>query len=402
LEFKSLGLSEKVLEGLDAMGFATPTPIQEKAIPTILEGNDLIGCAQTGTGKTAAFILPVLHDLSMTGDRGKIDTVILAPTRELALQIDQQVQGLGYFSGVGSAPIYGGGDGSSWDVQKSALTTSAEIIIATPGRLIAHMQMGYVDLSTVKHLILDEADRMLDMGFYDDLMRIINEMPATRQSLLFSATMPPKIRKLAKEILNDPSEVNIAISKPSEKIVQAAFLTYDAQKLGLISHLLSAKTMNSVIIFCSRKITVDKVVRELNKHDIPAQGIHSDLDQAKREDILRDFKNRKLNVLIATDILSRGIDVEDIDLVINYDVPQDAADYVHRIGRTARAQSDGVAFTFINPDDQYNFYNIEELIEREVRKVALPAHLGEGPEWNPLAGKSSKGKRRKPSKKSGR
>ncbi|MEM8894192.1 MAG: DEAD/DEAH box helicase [Bacteroidota bacterium] len=402
MEFKTLGLSGEVLEGLDAMGFSAPTPIQEKAIPTIINGGDLIGCAQTGTGKTAAFILPILHDLSLSGNRGKIDTVILAPTRELALQIDQQVQGLGYFCGIGSAPIYGGGDGGSWDVQKSALTTSAEIIIATPGRLIAHIQMGYVDLTTVKHLILDEADRMLDMGFYDDLMRIINEIPISRQSLLFSATMPPKIRKLAKEILNDPAEVNIAISKPSEKIVQAAFLTYDEQKLGLISHLLSAKTMSSVIIFCSRKVTVDKVVRELNKHDIPAEGIHSDLDQSKREDILRDFKNRKLNVLIATDILSRGIDVEDIDLVINYDVPQDAADYVHRIGRTARAQSDGVAFTFINPDDQYNFHNIEELIEKEVRKVALPGHLGDGPEWNPLTKKSSKGKRRKPYKKANR
>lgn len=374
------------------MGFTKPTPIQEKAIPIILEGGDLIGCAQTGTGKTAAFILPILHDLAITKSRGTVDTVILAPTRELALQIDQQVQGLGYFCDVASAPIYGGGDGGSWDNQKSALTTSAEIIIATPGRLIAHMQMGYVNLTTVKHLILDEADRMLDMGFHDDLMRIIKDMPKTRQSLLFSATMPPKIRKLAQDILNTPSEVNIAISKPSEKIVQAAFLTYDAQKLGLISHLLSAKKMNSVIIFCSRKITVDKVVRELNKHKIPAEGIHSDLDQNQREEMLRGFKNRKVNVLVATDILSRGIDVEDIDLVINYDVPQDAEDYVHRIGRTARAQSDGVAFTFINPDDQYNFKNIETLIEKEVRKVKLPAHLGEGPEWNPPSRKPPKGK----------
>lgn len=402
MEFKSLGLAGEVLEGLDAMGFTKPTPIQEKAIPIIMNGGDLIGCAQTGTGKTAAFILPVLHDLAVKKNRGTVDTVILAPTRELALQIDQQVQGLAYFCDVASAPIYGGGDGSSWDNQKSALTTSAEIIIATPGRLIAHMQMGYVNLTTVKHLILDEADRMLDMGFHEDLMRIIRDMPKTRQSLLFSATMPPKIRKLAQDILNEPDEVNIAISKPSEKIVQAAFLTYDAQKLGLISHLLSAKSMKSVIIFCSRKITVDKVVRELNKHKIPAEGIHSDLDQSQREEMLRGFKNRKVNVLVATDILSRGIDVEDIDLVINYDVPQDAEDYVHRIGRTARAEADGVAFTFINPDDQYNFKSIETLIEKDIRKVKLPSQLGEGPEWNPPSRKPAKGRGGKPFNKSKR
>jgi ATP-dependent RNA helicase RhlE len=390
LKFKELGLTDKVLEGLEAMGFETPTPIQVLAIPRIIAGKDLIACAQTGTGKTAAFVLPVLHNLIERPPNGKIDTLILAPTRELAVQIDQQIQGLSYFTGAGSAAVYGGGDGSSWDVQRSALVTSAEIIVATPGRLIAHIQLGYVDLSHIKHLILDEADRMLDMGFYDDIMKVINLMPKMRQTLMFSATMPPKIRKLAKEILNEPEEINIAISKPSEKIFQGMFLTHDHQKNELIKHLLIAKKMESVIVFASRKITVDKLVRELKKINIPAEGIHSDLEQKQREELLRDFKNRKVNVIIATDILSRGIDVEDLDLVINYDVPQDPEDYVHRIGRTARAQATGVAFTFVNSDDMRKFANIEELIERQVLRIKLPASLGEGPEWNP--GKTGSGR----------
>lgn len=381
-----------MLEGLEAMGFKTPTPIQTLAIPSILAHKDLIACAQTGTGKTAAFVLPILHQLIENTVQGKIDTLVLAPTRELAMQIDQQIQGLGYFTGAGSASIYGGGDGSSWDVQKSALVSGAEIIVATPGRLIAHIQMGYVDLKEIKHLVLDEADRMLDMGFYDDIMRIINLMPKERQTLMFSATMPAKIRKLAKEILNDPEEINIAISKPSEKIFQGVFMAFDHQKNDVIKHLLKAKKMASVIIFASRKITVDKLVKELKKIDIPAEGIHSDLEQKQREEMLRDFKNRKISVIIATDILSRGIDVEDIDLVINYDVPQDPEDYVHRIGRTARAQSNGVAFTFVNAEDQKKFANIEELIERKIPRLKLPGDLGEGPEWNP--GKASYGKPR--------
>ena len=380
------------------MGFEKPTPIQEQAIPVALQKKDLIGCAQTGTGKTAAFILPVLQLLQDVDNAGKISCVVLVPTRELAVQIDQQVQGLGYFTGANSAPIYGGGDGSGWDTQKSALTTGADMIIATPGRLIAHMQMGYVDLSAVKYLILDEADRMLDMGFYDDIMRIITKMPETRQTLMFSATMPPKIRKLAKEVLKDPEEISLAISKPSERIVQGAFLTYEEQKVDLIEHLLKAKPMNSIIIFASRKTTVDKISRALAKLDLNVRGIHSDLDQKERENILRDFKNKKLNVLIATDILARGIDVDNIDLVINYEVPKDAEDYVHRVGRTARAAAKGVAFTFIGEEDQLQFKNIEKLIEMEVMKIKNPAHIGEGPAWNPPERKQGFKKRRKFSK----
>lgn len=371
-----------MLESLDAMGFTKPTPIQEMSIPVALTGKDLIACAQTGTGKTAAFLLPTLHDLVLHPRSGKVNTVILAPTRELAVQIDQQIQGLGYFTGTSSATIYGGGDGSSWDTQKSALVDGADIIVATPGRLIAHIQLGYVDLGSVRHLILDEADRMLDMGFYEDIMRIINLMPKKRQTLMFSATMPPKIRKLAKEILIEPEEINIAISKPSEKIFQGVFSTFDHQKNELMKHLLQAKKMDSVIVFLSRKANVDKLVRDLKKINIQAEGIHSDLEQKQREDLLREFKNRKVNVLIATDILSRGIDVEDIDLVVNYDVPQDPEDYVHRIGRTARAQSEGVAFTFVNPDDQRRFGNIERLIERKVPRIKLPSHLGAPPVWD--------------------
>ncbi|MEP2023451.1 MAG: DEAD/DEAH box helicase [Reichenbachiella sp.] len=383
MKFKEVGIHPPVLDGVDAMGFENTTPIQEKAIPIILENKDLIACAQTGTGKTAAFLLPTMQQIHDQSDHGSIDALVVVPTRELAIQIDQQIQGLGYFVETSSLAVYGGGDGMSWDVQKKALLKGANIIIATPGRMIAHLNQEYVDLSKVKHFILDEADRMLDMGFYDDLKKIMKFIPKDCQRLMFSATMPPKIRKLAKEILNEPEEINIAISKPSENILQGAFMIYDGQKPDLIKHIFSAKKMDSVIVFLSRKSEVDKIAREISKLGINAAPIHSGLEQSKRESVLQDFINKKINVLVATDVMSRGIDIKGIDMVINYNVPGDAADYVHRIGRTGRADANGVAFTFVNEEDMYNFSNIEELIEKEIQKIKIPEHIGEGPVYNP-------------------
>ncbi len=393
MKFKEIGIHNPVLEGVESMGFEEATPIQEQAIPVILENKDLLACAQTGTGKTAAFLLPVLQKISDSSHHGEINTLIIVPTRELAIQIDNQIQGLGYFVGVSSIAIYGGGDGSSWDNQKKALVKGADIIVATPGRIIAHINQEYVKLDTVKHFILDEADRMLDMGFYDDIKLIMKKLPQERQNLMFSATMPPNIRKLTKEVLKDPEQINIAISKPAENIVQAAFLTYDNQKAGLLKHLLQARKMTSVIVFSSKKTSVDQLTREFKKMGIQAEAIHSGLEQKHREEVLQQFANRKVHVLVATDVVSRGIDITGIEMVVNYDVPQDAEDYVHRIGRTARASSDGVAFTFINENDMARFSRIENLIEREVRKVKLPSYLGEGPEYNPKA------RERKPFKK---
>ncbi len=383
MNFKEVGIHSPVLDGVEAMGFTKATPIQAQAIPAILANKDLIACAQTGTGKTAAFLLPTMQQIMDQTDHGSIDALVIVPTRELAIQIDQQIQGLGYFVDISSLAVYGGGDGVSWDVQKKALIKGANIIIATPGRMIAHLNQEYVDLSKVKHFILDEADRMLDMGFYDDIKEIMKYLPEKRQNLLFSATMPPKIRKLAKEVLNEPEEISIAISKPSEAIVQAAFMVYDGQKQDLIKHLLSAKQLDHVIVFLSRKNEVDQVTRELKKMDLNAAAIHSGLEQDKRELVLQEFVNKKINILVATDVMSRGIDIKGIDMVINYNVPKDAEDYVHRIGRTGRAESQGVAFTFVNEEDMYSFQGIEKLIEREIRKVNLPSHIGEGPEYNP-------------------
>ena len=351
-----------------------------------MEGRDVIASAQTGTGKTAAFLLPVIHKILEENVQDEdVRALIIVPTRELAVQIDQQMEGLSYFTNVSSIAIYGGSDGSSFEREKKALTTGAKMVIGTPGRLIAHLNMGYANLKGLKYLILDEADRMLDMGFHDDIMKIIGYLPKKRQNLMFSATMPKKIRELANTILHDPAEISIAISKPAERIVQAAFCVYPAQKIPLVSYLLKAKKLQSVIIFCGTKQSTKELARALKKLDFSVEDIHSDLDQKEREHVLRQFKNRKINILVATDILSRGIDVEDIDLVVNFDVPSDGEDYIHRIGRTARASSKGVAFTLIEQEDMYNFSKIEELLEKEVQKIPLPAEIGEGPEYNPKA-----------------
>lgn len=381
MTFQDFNFDSRLLEGLDAMGYTKPTPVQENTIPVIMANQDLIACAQTGTGKTAAYVLPILNKI-IHSEKRHLNTLVIAPTRELAFQIDQQVEGFGYFIGVSSIPIYGGNDGATWDQQRKALEQGADIIIATPGRLIALLASGTIDFSHLKHLVLDEADRMLDMGFFDDIVKIIKYLPAKRQTLLFSATMPPRIRTLASQILTQPKEVNIAISKPAEGILQQAYLVYDHQKNGLLKRLLTQDESKSVIIFSNSKENVKRLGSELIRSGLSAQPFHSDLEQNEREQILNQFRNRQLQILIGTDILSRGIDVEGIGLVINYDTPHDAEDYVHRIGRTARAERKGVAITFINEKDQQKFSRVEKLIGKEIIKLPLPPELGEGPLLN--------------------
>jgi ATP-dependent RNA helicase RhlE len=382
MKFSELGFEDQVTEALDAMGFETPTPIQQQAIPFIMQNKDMIGVAQTGTGKTAAFVLPILNAICKRGSSDKVSTIIIVPTRELAMQIDQQVEGLSYFTNATSIAIYGGGDGKSFDAEKKALTTGADIVICTPGRFMSHLNMGYFDTSGVKHFILDEADRMLDMGFNEDITRIAEKLPKERQNLLFSATMPSKIRQLSNQLLKDPITINIAISKPNEGILQAAYLVHNHQKIKLISEILKGKDDDFNLVFSSRKVTVKEIVQALNRAGLPAKGIHSDLNQQEREEVLLDFKNKKIKLLVATDVLSRGIDIKGINLVINYDIPSDAEDYIHRIGRTARGDNTGVALTFINSDDCHNFSKIEALIGSEVKKLPLPAGFEEGPKYD--------------------
>lgn len=393
MTFDEFEFDERLLDGLYSMGYKTPTPIQERTIPAVLKGKDLIACAQTGTGKTAAYILPILNKI-LYAERRHLNTLVIAPTRELAQQIDQQIEGFAYFMGISSIPIYGGGDGAAWDQQKKALLEGADIVIATPGRLIALLQTGSVNLEHLEHLVLDEADRMLDMGFYDDIVRIIKDLPTHRQTLLFSATMPPRIRELAKKILREPEEINIAISKPAEGVLQQAYLTFDTQKVDLVKKLLGEGDYPSAIIFAGRKESVKKLEQVLRRSNLNIKAFHSDLEQAEREEIMRQFKSRQVPILIGTDILSRGIDVEGISLVINFDVPSDPEDYIHRIGRTARAERKGTAITFINEDDQRKFSRIEHFIGREIVKVPLPAELGAGPAYNPTARSKGNPKRR--------
>jgi superfamily II DNA/RNA helicase len=388
LKFNEFGFIEALIEGLDAMGFEDATPIQEQAIPLVMQNHDLIACAQTGTGKTAAFLLPVMNKIMGQGS-GQLNTLIIVPTRELALQIDQQIEGLAYFTGISSIAVYGGGDGTSFVQQQKAMREGADIIIATPGRLLAMLtQSGSVDMSTIKHLILDEADRMLDMGFFDDIQRIISYLPSNRQTLLFSATMPPKIRQLATKILKDPKEVSIAISKPAEGINQQAYMVYDSQKIELLNKILEEYPNKRVIIFASTKDKVKALEIAMRKKGMQAEAFHSDLTQEVREDLMRKFRNNQVSILVGTDIISRGIDVDGIELVLNYDVPPDAEDYVHRIGRTARANTEGTAITFINDKDERRFASIEQLIEKTIEKRLIPAQLGTGPEYKPESNSS--------------
>lgn len=382
MKFSDFNLNPDLLESLSYMNFEEATPIQEQAIPLILEGKDIIGCAQTGTGKTAAFVLPVLHKLVDQRKKGVIDSLILCPTRELAIQIEQQIQGLAYFSDLTSYAVYGGGTGPEWEAERRALSEGTDIIIATPGRLLAHIRNEYVKLDQLQYLILDEADRMLDIGFYDDIKRIIQECPPQRQSLMFSATMAPKIRKLAKEILQDPAEVNLAVSKPAEGVTQMVYMAHEEQKQGLARHIIAQyPDFKSIIIFCSTKKKIQKLVASLQRKGLNVEGISSDYEQSEREKILLQFKARKTRILVATDVLSRGIDIKDIDLVINYDVPNDAEDYVHRVGRTARAAAKGMAITFISGEEIYKFKRIETFVERDYEKLSPPEDLGKAPEW---------------------
>lgn len=374
MTFQEFNFNEQLLEGILSMGFNTPTPVQEMAIPIILNGQDIIACAQTGTGKTGAYLLPVLEHISKT-NKHHTSTLILAPTRELAQQIDQQVEGLAYFTGISSIAVFGGGDGIAYEQQRRGIQNNVNIIIATPGRLIAHLTSGVLKLNHLTHLILDEADRMLDMGFSDDIMRIISYLPKTRQTLLFSATMPGRIRSLAKSVLHNPEQINIAISQPAVGIDQQIYRVHDQQKTPLLQTLLKNVSYSSTIIFASRKEIVKALAKELKHAHVKVSAFHSDLEQKEREEILLAFKNKQLPVIIGTDALSRGIDVEGIDLVINYDVPGDPEDYIHRIGRTARAETTGTAITFVNHRDERKLKSIEQLIDKPIKLMELPDEL---------------------------
>ena len=371
------------MDALEAMGFQEATPIQAESIPKILDGKDLMGIAQTGTGKTGAFLLPTIDRILDTPDNGKIKALIVVPTRELAQQIDQAVEGFGYYAKVTSLAIYGGGSGHDFSREKKALTKGADIIIATPGRFLSHLTLGYVDLSELTCLILDEADRMLDMGFHGDIMRIAEKCKKERQTLLFSATMPDRIETLSKDLLNNPLTVKLALSKPAEKIKQGAYVLFDHQKDDVLVEVLKDRNVKSGIVFTSRKRTVSQITRTLKKAGIQCERISSDAEQSEREAVMLGFRQKKFPILVATDVVSRGIDIDSIELVVNYDVPPNEEDYVHRIGRTARADKDGEGVTLINPDDQFRFGKIEKLIEKEVPKLAIPERLGKGPEYNP-------------------
>ena len=391
-DFHALGLSNDLLDGLDHMNIRKPTPIQQQAIPAVLDGRDLIACAQTGTGKTAAFLLPLIDVI--TGYRpkedGSIRGLIVVPTRELALQIDQQLQAIAYFTPITSIPLYGGSDGSTFDSQKQALTSGVEVVIATPGKLLSHLNLGYVPLKGLEMLILSPFLLPLLYLIVDDIRRIITFLPKERQSLMFSATMPPAIRELTKQILHDPVEITIALSKPAEGVDQQAYVVFDMQKANALEHILNTNEATSIVIFAGRKIEVKNLARHLQKKGFNAAGMHSDLEQSEREQVMLNFRNRKLRVLVATDVVSRGIDIDDIDLVINYDVPNDPEDYVHRVGRTARAARKGTAITFVNEKQMREFGRIEALIGYEVKKMPLPEGT-QGPTYDPKARAKSGG-----------
>ena len=398
--FDELELNNSVLDALYDMRFEKCTPVQEKCIPEILNGNDVLGVAQTGTGKTAAYLLPILSKLDDENYPEKaINCLIMSPTRELAQQIDQAMQGFGYYlNGVSSVAVYGGNDGNRYDQELKSLQLGADVVIATPGRLISHISLGNVDLSKVSFFILDEADRMLDMGFSDDILKIAKKLPQSCQTIMFSATMPDKIEELAKTLLKNPKVIKLAVSKPAEKIKQSAYVCYETQKMGIIKDIFKSDDLKRVIIFCGSKMKVKQVAGALQRKHINCGEMHSDLDQAMRDEVMFKFKSGQFDVLVATDIVARGIDIDDISMVINYDVPHDAEDYVHRIGRTARAAREGSAITFVSDDDIYYFQQIEKFLGKQVDKTPLPEGLGEGPEYKsagkPKRGTSAKSRRR--------
>lgn len=392
--FTDLDLDDDLLDALYDMRFDECTPIQEKCIPHILEGKDLIGIAQTGTGKTAAYLLPLLTSLRRESHPADaVNCLIMSPTRELARQIDQALQGFGYYMDINGVAVYGGNDGDRYEQERRSLSAGADIVIATPGRLITHINLGTLDLSRTTHLVLDEADRMLDMGFYDDIMQIVKFLPKERQTIMFSATMPAKIQQLAKTILNNPVEVKLAVSKPAEKIIQTAYVCYENQKLGIIKDLFKDQQPERVIVFASSKLKVKEVTMAFKRLKLNVGEMHSDLEQAQRDQIMREFKSGRISILVATDIVSRGIDIDDIRLVINYDVPHDCEDYVHRIGRTARANNDGCAITFVSEKEQTRFKAIEDFLDKTIYKIPVPEELGEAPEYAPRSA-TKEGKKR--------
>ncbi|HNY58769.1 MAG TPA: DEAD/DEAH box helicase [Bacteroidales bacterium] len=378
MKFDDLNLYPDLLQGINSVGFETPTPIQQSTIPLILDGYDLIACAQTGTGKTAAYVLPILHHI-LTSDLNEnvIKALIIAPTRELALQIDQQLEGFSYFAGISSIAVYGGGSGSDFELEKKAIKTGTGVVVATPGRLISHLNLGYVNLKNLKFFVLDEADRMLDMGFLPAIQQIVSYLPSKRQTLMFSATMPKEIRTLAKKIMHNPKEITLELAKPPEKVLQAAYFVRKELKTPLLKHLIQDKDLPSILIFVATKNGVKELEKELANSKFDVKAIHSDLDQQQRNETLRLFRNKEVQILVSTDIVSRGIDIEDISLVINYNVPQNAEDYVHRVGRTARAEKTGMAITFVNNAEIKSFKRIEQLIAKEIFIAPLPDVLNE-------------------------
>lgn len=390
MDFSEFGLHPDLLDGIEALNFKTATPIQEKAIPLILEGRDLIGTAQTGTGKTAAFVLPIMHKILTSGEYDYTQALIVVPTRELAMQIDQAIGAYGYYTDISSAAIYGGGGGKDFAQGRDALQKGADIVIATPGRLLSHLSLGYVDFSRLRFLVLDEADRMLDMGFMPDLNRIIKTLNPERQSLLFSATMPHGVMKLAKTLLRNPATINIALSKPAEGVSQGAFLVNDRQKIPLITELLKDRQGQRTIIFCSSKLAVNQLYQKLKSRQFSVERVSSDLEQAEREKVMLSFRNQQTDIIVATDVLSRGIDIDGIDLVVNFEAPRDVEDYVHRIGRTARAERKGTAITLINHTDLPRLKRIEKLIGSQVPRLPLPPNLTEEKESPSRGGKGQK------------
>ena len=397
MRFDELNLEDAILDGVDFMNFQEATPIQEKTIPVILEGKDIIACAQTGTGKTAAYVLPIINELYKGNyPENAVNAIIMAPTRELAQQIDQQIEGFSYFAPVSAVAIYGGTDGIAWEQQKRGLELGADIVIATPGRLLSYIKLGNVDLSQVSYFVLDEADRMLDMGFYEDIMQVYKQLPKTCQVIMFSATMPPKIRTLANAILKNPEEIQIAISRPPETIMQTAYICYDAQKLRILEDLFSQSRPQRVIIFSSSKMKVKELTKTLRKMKFNVAEMHSDLEQSQREEVMREFKNGKVDILVATDVVARGIDINDIRLVVNFDIPHDPEDYVHRIGRTARGTNgEGLAITFVGKEEQAAFKRIEDFLGQSVYKIPIDPKFGEIPEYKPEEKPKKQGRPRK-------
>lgn len=397
MRFDELNLEDAILDGLDAMNFQEATPVQEQTIPVILAKKDIIACAQTGTGKTAAYVLPIINELSKGGfSENAVNAVIMAPTRELAQQIDQQIAGFTYFVPISAVAIYGGTDGVAWEQQRRGLEMGADIVIATPGRLLSYIKLGTVDLSQVSYFVLDEADRMLDMGFYDDIMQIYKQLPPTCQIIMFSATMPPKIRTLAETILKNPEEIQLAISRPPETIMQTAYICYDAQKIKILEDLFSKARPQRVIIFASAKVKVKELANTLSRMNFNVAQMHSDLEQAQREEVMKDFKNGKIDILVATDVVARGIDINDIRLVVNFDIPHDPEDYVHRIGRTARGTNgEGLAITFVSPEEQSGFKRIEDFLGKQVYKIPIDPSFGETPEYKPVTRSKKKGRSQK-------